>query len=139
MTDSVIFIQPRDEPQLVEAGDSLGDMTSELKPHETIAEFVSGGSKNYAYTIIDTRNAANQTKKTVCKVRSITLNYASQLVNVDVIKDMILDQETSYRVTVHTEHKIKRKRNLREGIVSIITEPEDKIYSVIFEMKTVAR
>ena len=61
-TDSVIFIQPRDEPQLVETGDNLGDMTSELKPYEMITEFVSAGPKNYAYTTIDTRNAVNQTK-----------------------------------------------------------------------------
>ena len=70
-TVSVIFIQPRDEPRLVETGDNLGDMTSELKPYEIISEFVSAGPKNYAYTILDTTN----TLKTVCKVRGITLNY----------------------------------------------------------------
>ena len=43
---------------------------------------------------------------------------------------MILNQEPSHTVTVHTEHKIKRKRNLQEAIVSIITEPEDKTYKV---------
>ena len=42
-TDSVIYIQPKDVPQLVETGNILGDMTSELKPYETINEFVSGG------------------------------------------------------------------------------------------------
>ena len=115
-------------------------MTSELKPYEAITEFVCGGPMKYAYTVIDTRNAANQTKKTVCIFRAITLNYnALQLVNFDVIKDMILKEEPCHTVTVHTEHKIKRKRNLREGIVSIITEPEYKKYSVIFEEKTVAR
>jgi len=31
-TSSVIYIQPRDDPQLVETGESLGDMTSELNP-----------------------------------------------------------------------------------------------------------
>jgi hypothetical protein len=31
-TDSVIYVQPRDEPCLVEKGDSLGSMTSELGP-----------------------------------------------------------------------------------------------------------
>jgi len=33
-TVSVIFIQPRDEHELIETGDKLGDMTSELKPTE---------------------------------------------------------------------------------------------------------
>jgi hypothetical protein len=74
-TDSVIFIQPKNGLQLVETGDNLGDMTSELKPHKLITEFVSGGPKNYAFMIIDTRNAVSKMKKTVCKVRGITLNY----------------------------------------------------------------
>ena len=32
VTDSVIFIQQRDEHRLVETGDNLGDINSELKP-----------------------------------------------------------------------------------------------------------
>jgi hypothetical protein len=59
--DSAIFMQPRDDPRLVETGDNFRDMTSELKPYEIIFEFVSAGSKNYAYRILDTRNAVNQT------------------------------------------------------------------------------
>ena len=35
-TDSILYIQPRDEPELVETG------TSELNPGEYVAEFVSG-------------------------------------------------------------------------------------------------
>jgi hypothetical protein len=31
-TDSVIYVQPNEGPQLIERGDSLGDMTSELNP-----------------------------------------------------------------------------------------------------------
>jgi len=49
--DSVIYIQPKDEPSLFETGDKLGDMTSELRPSEIISEFVSGGPKNYAYRV----------------------------------------------------------------------------------------
>ena len=69
----------------------MGDVTSELKPYEMINEIVSAGPKNNAFTILETRNTVNSLK-TVCKVRGITLNYnASQLVNFDVIKDMILN------------------------------------------------
>ena len=56
-TDSVIFVQPSGESPLVETGDKLGDMTSELKPSEFIEEFVSGGPKNYAYKVVDTVTA----------------------------------------------------------------------------------
>jgi len=62
MTDSVIFIQPRGEPELIGTGDNLGDMTSELEPHEYISEFVSGGLKNYAYKIMYIKNISNQPK-----------------------------------------------------------------------------
>jgi hypothetical protein len=52
----------------------------------------------------------NERKKTVCKIRGITLNYdASKLLNFDVIKAMILGEGESV-VNVHKEHKIKRKR-----------------------------
>ena len=82
--DSVVFIQPRNGAALVEIGDCLGAMTSELKPNETISMFVSGGPKNYAYKIL---NSVTGAEKTVCKVRGITLNYrASQLVNFEKIK-----------------------------------------------------
>ena len=108
VTDCVICIQPKDEPNLIESGDKLGDMTSELRPTEYVSEFVSGVRKNYAYTVNDT---ATGWAATVCKVRSITLNYrAKQLMTFDVIKTMILGTEEP-TVTVHTEKKIKRKRN----------------------------
>ena len=130
-TDSVLFVQPSAESQLVETGDNLGAMTSELKPAEYIEEFVSGGLKNYAYKVVDTSTGE---RKHVCKVRGITLNYnALHLVNFDVIRDMILGKEER-TVTVHSDHKIKRKRKSegRGGIVSIVTEPEDKIYRISF-------
>ena len=45
-TDSVIFIRPRDDAALVQTGDCLGAMTSELKPRQFISELVSGGPKS---------------------------------------------------------------------------------------------
>ena len=74
-----IYIQPRDGTAMVNSGDCLGDLKSELKPCEYISEFVSGGPKNYAYK---THNTVTDAETTVCKVGGITLNYsASQLVN----------------------------------------------------------
>jgi len=61
------------------------------------------------------------------------LNYnASQLVNFEVIKEMILGKSESEQVTVHTEMKIKRKRKAGGGVVSIRTETEDKLYRISF-------
>ena len=105
-TDSVIYVASKTEASPIKCGDKLGDMTNELGPDEYIEEFVSGGAKNYAYKICK----PDGTTKTVCKVRGITLNYTSaQIVNFDTIRDMILKEERV--VVVHTEQKIKRKRN----------------------------
>jgi len=102
--DSVVFIQPRDGAALVEIGDCLGAMTSELKLNEIISEFVSGGPKNYAYK---TLNSVTGVEKIVFKVRGITLNYrASHIVNFEKIKAMILGRDEKES----TERKIKRKR-----------------------------
>jgi hypothetical protein len=127
-TDSVIYIQPRDEQGLIETGDCLGDMTSELKPGHHICEFVCAGPKNYAYKTVDPVTGG---QTTVYKVRGITLNYSgSQLVNFETIKKMILNRGDEETVKVGTEKQIKRKRD-KEG-VHVITEPEEKIYRVSF-------
>ena len=130
-TDSVVFVQPRAESPLVETGDNLGDITSEHEPSEIIEEVVCGGPKNYAHKVVDTRTGK---RKRVCKVRGITLNYnASRVVNFDVIRDMILGAVKERTVTVHSEQKIKRKRKREgEGIVSIVTEPGNKMSRISF-------
>jgi len=103
-------------------------MQSELKKDEIIVEVVCAGPKNYAYK---TYNSATGESKTVCKVRGITLNYsASQLVNFEKIKDMILSKKDDETVIVRTENDIKRKKI--NGGVNLISEPEDKTYRVSF-------
>ena len=73
--------------------------------------------------------------KKVCKVRGITLNYkASQLVNFDTIKNLVLKRPANNTVTVNTSKKVKRERD--EGAcVSIVTDPEDKIYTISFSKR----
>ena len=127
-TDSVIYIQPRGEISLIERGDKLRDMPSNLRPSETISKFACRGPKNYAYRVVVTVTGACQT---VCKVRNKSLNYnASYLVNFDDISDMILQGNTGPSfVNVHRDQKIKRKRG-GGGKVSIVTEPENKLYGI---------
>jgi len=52
-TDSVLYVQPRDESAFVEKWDNLGAMNSELKLSFIIEEFVSGVLKNYAFKFFD--------------------------------------------------------------------------------------
>ena len=70
----------------------------------------------------------------MCKVRGITLNYsASQLVNFEAMKQLILRGTETDTVSVHTSHKIKRKRcRDDDSRIRIVTEPEDKTYRVSF-------
>jgi len=56
-----VFIHPRVGAALVEIGDCLGAMTSELKPNEIIPEFVSGGPKNFAYKTLNSVTGAEKT------------------------------------------------------------------------------
>ena len=104
-------------------------MISELKAIEYISDFVSGGPKNHVNEVC---NSVTGEAKTDCKVRGITFNYkASQFVNFETIKDLVLNGRSNSTVTVHTDKKIKRKR-IDGACVSIVTEPEEKIYRVIF-------
>ena len=69
-------------------------------------------------------------------MRGITLDYnASKLVNFERIKDMILrsgdEPSPETVINVYTEKKNKRKRKVGR-LVSIVTEPEDKIYRILF-------
>ena len=68
----------------------------------------------------------------MCKVRGITLHYkASQLVNFEAIKELVLRGRLKSTVRVRTDKKIKRKRG-DVACVSIVTDPENKIYRVTF-------
>jgi hypothetical protein len=90
VTNSVIFVQHKNEHALVETGDRLGAMTSELAPDEYISEFVCAVLKNYAFKTV---NAVSGASKTTCKIRGITLNFSAlQVVNFDQMRDMILDR-----------------------------------------------
>jgi hypothetical protein len=51
-------------------------------------------------------------------------------VNFDAIQDVILKEDETDKVTVHSERKIKRKR--AGGRIRIVTEPEDKTYRISF-------
>jgi hypothetical protein len=58
-------------------------------------------AKNYAYKTVNPLTGA---RKTVCKVRVITLNsHASQLVNYAKMKDMILSMNANKTNCTHTQ------------------------------------
>ncbi|KAG5871116.1 hypothetical protein JTB14_036743 [Gonioctena quinquepunctata] len=96
-------------------------MTDELDSYGAgsyITEFVSGGPKNYAYTVYSpTKNEYNQ----VCKVKGFMLNYqASQLVNFDSMKRMILNTEEpsipilSKNIRRTATHEVVTKKDIKQ-------------------------
>ena len=53
-TDSVVYVLKDNDPPKVKTGDYLGNLTNELEeygPGSFIQEFVSGGPKNYAFSV----------------------------------------------------------------------------------------
>jgi hypothetical protein len=113
-TESVMYVQPDEIPRLVETADCQGAMTSELKQEHYMEEFISGDPKTYAYVTVG--NVAG-CRKTVCKIKGITLNFAvSQLVNFDLIKEMVLNDDGTDIFIVHIEKKIKTKNRAEDYI-----------------------
>ena len=75
-----------------------------------IDQFISGGPKNYAFSVICPSTGKRTTK---CKVKGITLKYEnSKVVNSTALRDMIL--EGAPPVNVHNPKTIKGKHG---GIV----------------------
>ena len=96
----------------------------EYGPNSFIEEFVSGGPKNYAFSVYSPSTGKRTTK---CKVKGSTLNYEnSKVVNFTTLK-MIL--ENTAPVHAHNP-KIKRKQG---GVV--VSEPETKEYKVVFKKR----
>ena len=130
-TDSVVFLsRPGDwEPP---TGDYLGELTDEIDPKDGnyISTFVSGGCKNYAYTL--------DSGKTVMKVRGITLNARnSQVVNASTLKRMVMglkSEEEPVKVTVTNPRKIVRNVNTK----NIESRELKKDYRIVFDKRWVS-
>jgi hypothetical protein len=74
-TDSVIYVHKVGMTQKVKTGDYLGDLTDELEEFGAgsyLEEYVSGGPKNYAFSVFCPSTGKRTTK---CKVKVIILNY----------------------------------------------------------------
>ena len=127
-TDSVIFIDREGDPK-VKTGNFLGDMTNELDCYgegSYIEEFCSGGSKNYAYRVFETKT---QTYSTVCKVRGISLNLRHrQVVNFESLKSMVCGKQEANVIT-------NPRRIARTNQGQLITRTEKKIHRVVFDKR----
>ncbi|WAR07908.1 hypothetical protein MAR_017866 [Mya arenaria] len=128
-TDSAVFTssQGQWEPPL---GDNLGEMTDEV-PENNITAFVTGGPKNYAYSLIKpTKNG----HLSICKVRGITLNFKNSIdINFQTVKDMVTGKSDVEHITVVDEHKIVRNPSTGH----VITKRENKDYKIVFDKRII--
>ena len=125
-TDSIIFENDgsQEDPSL---GDYLGDLTDEV-PNGDIKCFVTGGPKNYAFTV-DTKNGL----QSVCKVRGITLNHKNAIeINYDTMKDMVIGGRED-GVTVTDNFKIVRNRKTS----TVLTTTQTKEYKIVFDKRVI--
>jgi hypothetical protein len=121
-TDSIIFcLKPGEEG--IPLGFYLGEMTDELGGHH-IVEFVSGGCKQYAYTLSNGDQC--------CKVRGFTLNHKnSKLINLESIKDLITSETPGG--TIDTVNPSKITRNKVENVLFNVREK--KTYRIVFDKR----
>jgi hypothetical protein len=107
----------------------MGDLTDQLEEYGSgsyIEEFVSGGPKNCAFSVI-CPSTGKRTYK--WKVKVITLYYEnSKVVNFHTIKSMI--HEITRPVHEHNPKKIKRK----QGCI-VVTRQESKEYKFVFKKR----
>ena len=126
-TDSIIFTSSPGlwEPAL---GDYLGELTDEA-PRNTILNFVTGGPKNYAYTL---EKPDKKGRTSICKVRGITLNDRNMLnINYDTVSNMVKYNRENGCIQVIDNNKICRSNG------DLITRTETKDYKSVFDKRVI--
>lgn len=102
------------------------DKLEEYGPCYFIEEFVSGGPKNYVYSVFWPSNGKRATQ---CKVKDKPLNHENtKVVNFPTLRDMIL--ENARQMHVHNPRKIKWKHRS-----VVVWEPETKECNFVFKKR----
>ncbi len=124
-TDSVIYVERKDDPCDVVVGDYLGQLKNELKGDTYIEEFVSGGPKAYAYR----ENTGQET----CKVKGFTLNYRnSQVVNFDSVCGLVLNHPQD-KLSLAAQNQITRNKKER----TVNNRMQSKDYRLVYTKRRI--
>jgi hypothetical protein len=76
-TDSVIYVENRNQVPVLSTGNFLGELTNEIPQGWEMFMFIGLGPKNYAYRI---KNLNTGEMQDIIKIRGITLNYRTRLI-----------------------------------------------------------
>ena len=129
-TDSVLFLEEEGQSNPV-LGNYLGDFTTELDGDDYIAEFVSGGPKNYGYT--------TNKGKVECKVRGFRLNSEgkSQL-NYNVMRQNVLDEIQKPQKHPRQTQVVKTHQIVRDPkTYQLFTFPDYERYQLVYDKRVV--
>jgi len=127
-TDSIAYLWYPGAPE-IELGNNLGQMMSET-PGTYITKFVSGGPKNYAYTLKDARPNG---KQTVVKVKGINLHTRNkELINFESMKDLVLGITTE---PIKTIEKNAICRDIKK--TKLFYRRLEKLYSFKFTKRVI--
>ncbi|KAJ8020849.1 putative DNA polymerase [Holothuria leucospilota] len=149
-TDSIIYlskgVQQEYEPP---TGKFLGDMTDELSKAygegSYITEFLSGGPKNYSYTVF---NPSTGEEFFECKVKGITMNFeAKKQINFDVMKTHLereiseddLSDEYSAGQLSEAQTPIRNQPKIRSKGGIVVTKPHTKTYRIVSDKRRVKK
>lgn len=115
---TLIYVQPPHEPEILTTGPLLGDLTDELKPGTFIKSFISTGPKSYSYKLSN--------GETCIKIKGITLNYqTSEVLNYKAMRNVLLTNK-QIKTPLRTQFKRDRLRG------RIFNASEDKTFKVVF-------
>jgi hypothetical protein len=120
-TDSVVY-RHREDLLNPPTGSYLGDLTDELDG-DTIHTFVSGGPKNYAYSLV-------KSEKTCCKVKGFTLNHrSSKKINFKTMVELVT-VNPAQKIPIDQPHQIRRQKDMR-----IYSKNERKEYRLVYNKR----
>jgi hypothetical protein len=130
-TDSLIFCVKDDDPEKPKTGVFLGDLTDELETYgkgSYIQEFVSGGPKNYAFSV---KTPGSDTLKYSIKVKGMTINSSNDhVLCFNTLKRMVCNNDGP--VDISYKHTIHRNKQF-----CIYTKQMDKKYQVVYTKRRI--
>ena len=122
-TDSCWYVERSCGVNTIPTGDSLGDLTDELKGCY-ITKWIGTGPKSYTYEVSN--------GDVECKVKGFTLNYATGLkINADVMEEIIHDP--SKTVVIERKNAITRDAKTK----TIINHGQMKTFSLGYDKRVV--
>ncbi len=87
-TDSIMFIQKKNSPCVLETGDFLGDLTDELPPNVIVTEYYCAGPKFY---LLKGVNVVTGAPYSVYKIKGVTLNRSTEtFLNEENIRKLVM-------------------------------------------------